>query len=133
MMINKLQAMMDGMGMEWQCERGKTQMTLGKLIDRLASLPPETMVDLTHPHSYRGYYMDLAFECATVKITATDALILCRSAMGEVFTGYKGGEYQMGRNTPVWQATYGSSGGKRIMGIREDGTLDLEDEPYDYL
>lgn len=47
-----------------------------------------------------------------------------RAAMGEVFEGYKGGDFQMGRNTPVWLASYGCSG-EKIMAIREDGALEL--------
>jgi len=115
------------MSAEWQRERAASQMTLGKLIERLEALPPETMIDLAEPHSYRGYYQDLAFECAIEKVTAKDALAICRKAMGEVFQGYKGGDFQMGRNTPVWRASYGCRG-QKIMGIRDDGTLELADD-----
>jgi hypothetical protein len=121
-----LQAMMDGMSAQWQKERAESQMTLGKLIERLESLPPETMLDLAEPHSYRGYYSDLAFEKGD-EITAAAALTMCRAAMGEVFQGYKGGDFQMGRNTPVWRASYGCCG-QKIMGVRDDGTLELADD-----
>jgi hypothetical protein len=58
-----LQAMIDGMSAGWQKERAESQMTLGKLIDKLDSLPPETKLEgFGEPHSYRGYYSDLAFE-----------------------------------------------------------------------
>jgi hypothetical protein len=30
-------------------------------------------------------------------------------AIGKTFTGYKGGDYLMGKNTPVWLAEYGES------------------------
>lgn len=118
--------MMDGMSAQWQKERAESQMTLGKLIERLESLPPETMLDLAEPHSYRGYYSDLAFEKGD-EITAAAALTMCRAAMGEVFQGYKGGDFQMGRNTPVWRASYGCCG-QKIMGVRDDGTLELADD-----
>jgi hypothetical protein len=49
---------------------------------------------------------------------------MCRAAIGEVFEGYKGGDFQMGRNTPVWLASYGCSG-EKIMAIRDDGALEL--------
>ena len=43
-----------------------TQLTLGHLIDELEEmLPDATVPDLRHPHSYRGYYDDLAFELGT--------------------------------------------------------------------
>jgi len=114
------------MSAQWQKERAESQMTLGKLIERLQSIPPETMIDIAEPHSYRGYYSDLAFKSGG-KITATAALSMCRAAMGEVFQGYKGGDFQMGRNTPVWCASYGCCG-QKIMGIRDDGTLELADD-----
>lgn len=111
---------------QWQRERAASQMTLGRLIDRLETLPPGTMVDLAKPHSYRGYYDDLAFDRGD-KIPVAEALKLCRGAMGEVFEGYKGGDFQMGRNTPVWRASYGRCGHK-IVSVRDDGTLELADD-----
>jgi len=127
--MNEMQALMDGMSAEWQRERAASQMTLGKLIKRLESFPPEQLVNgIQEPHSYRGYYSDLAFESPKTQSLACVALEICRKAMGEVFEGYKGGDFQMGKNTPVWSANYGSCGMK-IMGIRDDGTLELaEDE-----
>lgn len=117
--------MINGMSQQWQRERAETQMTLGKMIDRLAAMQPEAMIDgLENPHSYRGYYSDLAFERRAAKLAAKDALAMCRAAMGEVFEGYKGGDFQMGRNTPVWVANYGCCG-KKIMEIRDDGALEL--------
>ena len=52
---------------------------------------------------------------------------MCRKCMGEVFTGYKGGEFQMGRNTPIWLAYEGQCGDK-IMSIEDDGNLLLKDD-----
>lgn len=123
--MNQLQVMMDEMSAEWQRQRSATQMTLGKLITRLETLSPETMIGLSEPHSYRGYYSDLAFEPA--KSSIKDALVFCRSALGKVFEGYKGGDFQMGENTPVWVAHYGSCG-QKIMSIQDDGTLELAED-----
>lgn len=120
-----MQALVDGMGAQWQRERAATQMTLGKLINVLAEMPPEKKIEgFGRPHSYRGYYSDLAFERTEGQISATDLLDICRSAMGEVFEGYKGGDFQMGQNTPVWIANYGNCG-QKIMAILGDGTLEL--------
>lgn len=124
--MNPNQLLADGLSAQWQRERAASQMTLGKLIKRLESLPSKTMLDLASPHSYRGYYEDLAFEMGD-KISAADALVMCCAALGEVFEGYKGGEFQMGRNTPVWRASYGCTG-QKIMGVRDDGMLDLADD-----
>ena len=61
--IHPLQAMLNGMSAQWQRERAETQMTLGKMIDILETMDANTQIDgIDHPHSYRGYYDDLAFE-----------------------------------------------------------------------
>lgn len=58
-----IQALFDGLSAEWQRERAETQMTLGQLIEILESMPADTEIrGLNCPHSYRGYYYDLAFE-----------------------------------------------------------------------
>jgi hypothetical protein len=122
-----MQAMIDGMSVRWQAERAGEQMTLGGLIGRLEELSDTEVDAFSGPQSYRGYYCDLAFEKVEGKISAADLLTMCKGAMGEVYQGYKGGEYQMGRNTPVWIASYGCCG-QRILGIRDDGTLELADD-----
>lgn len=115
---NGLQAMMDGMGAQWQEERSKTQLTLGKLIDLLKEIDGERLIQgIIEPHSYRGYYIDLAFEPMEGKPNSVEgALGIAKSCMGEIFTGYKGGDFQMGRNTPLFIASYGNCG-NRLMGL----------------
>lgn len=121
--------MMDGMSAQWAKDRAATQMTLGKLIDRLSELPAAMPIEGIHnPHSYRGYYCDLAFERGD-KMTVEDALKTARGCMGEVFEGYKGGDFQMGRNTPVWLSSYGYCG-PRIMKLSDDGQFITAE--YDY-
>lgn len=126
--MNNIKAMMNEMAAQWQKERSESQITLGKLIDTLAAMPPETELEgFGEAHSYRGYYSDLAFEKMEEKTTSGKVLEMARACMGEVFTGYKGGDFQMGRNTPVWLANYGSLGMK-VMAIRDDGTLELAED-----
>lgn len=124
-----MQALINGMSAQWQKERSESQMTLGKLIDHLSSLEPETLVHKFHePHSYRGYYSDLAFELVDgQQFTAAEALAIVRPCMGEIFEGYKGGDFQMGRSTPIWYASYGCCG-QKIMGLKADGTLQLKED-----
>jgi hypothetical protein len=123
--MNPIQSMMNTLSEQWQKERSKSQMTLGKLIDRLESLPQEMMMNgITSPHSYRGYYTDLAFERGP-RATVGETLTMLRGCMGEVFQGYKGGDYQMGRNTPVWVASYGECGPK-IVAVSDDGSIQLQ-------
>lgn len=108
-----------------QCrERAETQMTLGKLIDALKTMPGDVeIVKLYNPHSYRGYYSDLAFSLAdNESMTALQLLTLCQNCMGHIFEGYKGGEYVMGALTPIWIADYGCYGVK-VIAIGKDGFI----------
>ena len=123
--MDNLQAMIDGMSADWQRERAATQMTLGKMIEALEAMPATAEIEgLGDLDSYRGYYCDLAFEPSKEKRLATDVLEVCRAAMGQVFTGYKGGDYVMGALTPLWIAPYGSGGGDKIIAINPDGTIE---------
>jgi len=114
-----IQAMMD----DGQRERTNTQMTLGKIIKVLETLPEDTEIHgFGELDSYRGYYSDLAVAPTSEKRPVFEVLAGCRAAMGEVFTGYKGGEYVMGSPTPIWYAHYGDTG-RKIIGIGDDGTI----------
>lgn len=94
------------------------QLTLGKLIARLEQLPKDALIEgLLDPHSYRGYYHQLAF-CSGQRSVAM-ALDACRQALGDRFTGWKGGEYRMHRDTPVWSSECGDASGLMIVGISE--------------
>lgn len=123
-----LQAVVDGMSQQWMKERAESQMTLGSLIKALAAMPADAQVQkIERPHSYRGYYSDLAFEPCEGTMPAGDLLALCKSCMGEKFTGWKGGDFWMSGGTPVWIADEGSCGLK-IVGINEDGSFQTEED-----
>ena len=87
------------------------QYTLGELIAALEREDPSQVVPVgfKNPHSYRGYYHDLAFEPA-LNVTVGEMLEAARSALGQTFEGYKGGEFTMTESTDVWIACYGSHG-----------------------
>ena len=122
--MHPIQAMVNGMNQQWQKERAETQLTLGKMIDVLKAMPTDTLIHgLGELDSYRGYYSDLAFEPTSESKTVAELLEVCQGAMGQVFTGYKGGDYMMGANTPLWLSHYGTTGVK-IMAINTDGTID---------
>ena len=127
--MNGLQMMIDEMNRASCAERAQTQLTLGKLIDALHAMPPRTQVaNLCDPGSYRGYYSDLYFERGDGTRSASELLGVACKCMGKVFTGYKGGDFQMGRNTPLWVAEYGDCG-LRLMAVNADGTIETtEDE-----
>lgn len=124
---NHMQMLVNGLAAEHKKDRAKTQMTLGGLIDRLQELDQSMQMEGIYAgHSYRGYYSDLAFErCESREVGGVlDAIKAC---MGETFEGYKGGDFDMGRNTPVWIANYGSCG-TRIMAVNDDGSIVTADE-----
>lgn len=128
MQANHIQALADGMSAAWQKERSATQMTLGKLIARLEAMPADALIDgIANPDSYRGYYEDLAFSSIEKKVTVADALKMCRDAMGQVFYGYKGGEYVMGALTPLWIAEYGCCG-RKFMALTADGVIETAED-----
>ena len=125
-----LQDLFDGLSARMQRERSKTQMTLGGMISALEAMPADTEVyGLYSPHSYRGYYSDLAFESKTEKVSAGNLLAECKTAMGKVFEGYKGGDYVMGALTPVWIANHGVCGLK-IIAINSDGTVETAEDVF---
>lgn len=100
---------------QMQKERSNTQMTLGNMIKILEKMPDnEMLANLSGPHSYRGYYSDLAFELDTGTRPASEILEDCRESMGKTFMGYKGGDFTMKEYTPVWVASYGHLGEKLI-------------------
>jgi hypothetical protein len=119
-----LQALIDGMSAQWQRERAQSQMTLGGLIERLEEIDSKVVcAGLCYPHSYRGYYSDLAFQESDKPVDVVELLETCRACMGQVFTGYKGGDYVMGALTPVWVANYGDCGLK-LIALNDDGTIE---------
>lgn len=86
-------------------------MTLEELITALEAEDPNLVLPLgfTNPHSYRGYYYELAFEPAQ-NVTVGAMLADARAADGATYTGWKGGEYTMGSYTDCWLAVEGCVG-----------------------
>lgn len=130
-------------------------MRLGGLIAALEALPPEMPVLIDYGsvgpyeegeqprgrrapgrlHSYRGGYDHLALEAAEgyreeflgwhPRDTVGSLLVEARAALGSRFEGYKGGEYLMGADTPIWVADDGESTGWGLMAIDE---VDADEE-----
>lgn len=117
-----IQALFDAMSDVARTERGHYHLTLGALIAALENAPPDLPVEFDRggspgdPMSYRGYYSDLAFDPNDEPIKASAFLEVCRRALGSTFEGYKGGDYTMGPDTPLWAASYGRSSCLAIMG-----------------
>lgn len=119
-MSNGLQAMVDAMGEMGRINRGHYHITLGKLIAILEDAPADMTVMFTGgtfdgsypstPNSDRGYYSDLAFAPSTAQITVAEFLPVCKECVGKTFEGYKGGDFTMSDNTPLWVAPWGVCG-----------------------
>jgi len=86
-------------------------MMLKDLITALEAADPNQTVrhGFTNPHSYRGTYMDLAFEPAA-NVTVAAMLADARSALGATYQGYKGGDFTMDAYTDCWLTEEGSTG-----------------------
>lgn len=100
------------------------QLTLGEIILKLehTSLKEKDGTDKTiafgfgyfKPNSlssWRGNYRELAIEYTEEgnDILAKDFLKECKKAIGKTYQGYKGGDFIMGKTTPMWVANYGES------------------------
>lgn len=86
-------------------------MTLSELIEALNAEDPTRTVPrgFAEPHSYRGFYQDVAFEPAD-DVTICSMLTCARDALGTTYEGYKGGEYTMRDDTYCWISWHGTTG-----------------------
>ncbi len=112
--------------------RANYHLTLGKAINKLSALDANMPIVFDsgespgEPHSYRGYYSDLSLAPDNKPRAVKDVLADLKSANGATFTGYKGGDFPMGDNTPLWAARHGCTG-PAIMSVQVvDGRCVLE-------
>ena len=96
-------------------------MNLRELIDRLELEDPDLIIPnaFNDPHSYRGYYQELSFEPGAGPVTIHQLLQLVKSCLGQVFIGYKGGDFKMHEFTDVYLANFGQCGDMLSMGHLE--------------
>lgn len=130
-----------------ECRRetfaGSQQLTLGQLIERLESIPASYGDDgepkvvyfdfayffPTTLHSWRGSYDEIAIgygrsDYSKTKLrppTVTELIATLRFGVGSTYEGYKGGEYRMTENTPIWVDEYGEGGSTGVVGILDLG------------
>jgi len=77
----------------------------------------------TELDSWRGSYAELAlnFKSEGNEMTVTAFYNMLKEAIGKEFTGYKGGEFIMNEDTPVWVANYGNSGSTAVVEVVDNG------------
>lgn len=125
-----IQKLVDAMNDSNRSVRSDYHLTLGKLIKVLENTIPELPVffscstdssgltNVGHEDSYRGYYSDLAFDVGDKEKTVAELLKQCKKAVNATYTGYKGGNFVMDEDTPLWRAEYGSHWGEAIIGYQ---------------
>ena len=71
--------------------------------------------------SWRGIYRELALSWEhnnwKEALTAGEFYLLLVDAVGKTFMGYKGGDFTMSRQTPVWVSNYGESSHTAVIDI----------------
>ncbi len=108
-----IQKMVDYMNAAMKGARSGYHVTLGELIEACELVDAEVLVmyedgtSPASPDSYRGYYSDIALAGQTEKKTAGDLLKELREVIDTELTGYNGGEFMMGADTPLWKSPYG--------------------------
>lgn len=123
-MLIDMQQLINSMNEASKQERSNYHLTLGKLIEKLKSVDAGLRVVCSDNQdapgeamSYRGYYSDLAFEPTAEPVTAGALLARCEAALDTEMTGYKGGEFRMGADVPLWVSAYGSASGRAVMDL----------------
>ena len=78
--------------------------------------------------SWRGSYDELALEWEggdystdyDKQMNVTEFVEMLKSAIGKTYTGWKGGEFEMGKTTPIWVANSGLSGKTAVVDVRDE-------------
>ena len=105
-------------------------MSLGALINALESTKDDALVYFDfcgftpgEIDSYRGYYDHLAIEPLRGVSAPSVAQFISslRDCEANTYTGYKGGDYTMDLETPIWVSFYGSVSGTGIVSIDDQG------------
>ncbi len=109
--MNDIQGLVDMMGNIARDTRKDYHVCLGDFLDMLRMADPEALIPLTSPHSYRGYYSDLALEPTPgAPIKVWQLINQLSDVIDTELTGYKGGEFLMSADTPIWVSHYGTTG-----------------------
>lgn len=115
--------MLDTMSAASRRTRSDYHLTLGDAIKALEEIAPSAAATFDivgtpgSVSSYRGYYSDLAFAMELKPVTVGEVLTDLRAAVSKTFQGYKGGDFLMEADTPLWLSDYGSASGIAVIGV----------------
>lgn len=111
------------------------QLTLGEIILKLEGiknkkLPVVFDIEKYYPvgiDSWRGSYYELALEYEKNRepMLLGDFIKMLKKIIGKTLIGYKGGNFLMGKTTPVWVANYGECKGFRIDDYKDTAVIDV--------
>lgn len=120
--------------------KNSEQLTLIEIIMKLEAIKnknlpvffDETSRRPTEAYSWRGSYRELALGFTEEGSgdgfkTVSELLEDLKNAVGKTYEGYKGGDYLMGKTTPVWIANYGDSSGYRNGEIHTEAIVGVEE------
>jgi hypothetical protein len=65
--------------------------------------------------SYRGYYEQLCIEGSTQECCNLDAIVKLEQIIGKTVDGYKGGTYEIYKDTPIWVSEYSIASGFAVV------------------
>lgn len=124
-MFVDMQTLFDAVSEANRQGRSRYHLTLGAAIEKLNAMDGSIRVVCSDNQdeapgaamSYRGYYSDLAFAPSLDTVTAAGFLAECANALGKTMEGYKGGDFLMGEDTPLWVSAYGVASGRAVMDI----------------
>lgn len=123
-----LQSYFNALGEAESVTRASYHLTYGGLIDALKAAPADALFDerVSGIGSYRGYYIDIAlfteetgyyintskydlFEPTNyLPINANELANVLESLIGQDFVGYKGGNFTITKDKPLWLEAYDS-------------------------
>jgi hypothetical protein len=113
--------------------KDKGQLSLGMLIEAIEGCEKDVNVVYdfgymcpTSIDSWRGSYSELAlnyesFKSEDKELTRDRFIVMLKDAVGKTFTGYKGGDFTMTEETPIWVANYGESCNTAVVGVHDAG------------
>ena len=113
--------------------RNISQITLGELLNQLESIDSDKPIMFDNGkypeigglgiYSYRGYYCHacMQYKSEYERVTVANMIAMLKNKIGDVRTGYKGGDYYMNPDVPVWMAEYGRAEQIAIVEVDGDG------------
>lgn len=127
-----LQEMLDQKCKEARENRVKEtkQMTLGEFLKKLSAIKDKSKevrfsfayYRPTSFHSYRGIYSEIALGYTDESniITVQELISIVKKSIGVKFPGYKGGDFRMTENTPVWIDNQSMASSTALVDVVED-------------